>query len=390
MFRSALRAAQARSDQATEAAALAGLAHTAARDHKFADAITHAEEAARRAPPGDTTVQAITLAARIKNVIGAVRSFEGRYIEANDMMEDALRLAHEAGDARLVRTISHNLALPAYMEGDFRAALRYFSRSPISDAKDSTRDGAQQADGGASRYPALHPDSITLYMNRSAIYTAQGKLELAERDLDSAAELASVFNLRRFLPHIYEGRGNLARERRQFDDADRLYNEALNEYRSVDADPVKADLYYERAALEMRRGDLDQALELICLMVADREESQREIEAALARQMRGRILVERNDARALFDADASEPLLRRLQCNYYLAIGCYLRARALAGRDADEGRRALEEFLSLAERFDYSYFACSEELSHHALSDMCRLYSVTSGWLNSVLAQKGI
>jgi tetratricopeptide (TPR) repeat protein len=275
------------------------------------------------------------------------------------------------------------------MEGDFRAALRYFSRSPISDAKDVARDSAGQMGAATSRYPALHPDSITLYMNRSAIYTAQGELELAERDLDSAAELASVFNLRGFLPRIHEGRGNIARERRHFDEADRLYNEALNEYRSVDADPVKSDLYYERAALEMRRGDLDQALELISLMVEDREESQREIEAALARQMRGRILVERNDASALFEADASEPLLRRLQCNYYLAIGCYLRALAQAGRDADDGRRALEEFLSLAERFDYSYFACSEESFRHSLSSMCRLYSVSSNWLDFVFASTG-
>lgn len=386
MFTAARRAAREADNKATEAAALAGLAHTAARDHNFADAITYAEEAERRAPTGDTSVQAITLAARIKNVIGAVRSFEGRYIEANDLMEEALRLAHEAGDARLVRTISHNLALPAYMEGDFHAALRYFSRSPISDAKVAVRDSEHQSGAVLSRYPALHPDSITLYLNRSAIYTVQGKLELAERDLDSAAELASVFNLRGFLPRIHEGKGNIARERRQFDKAEQLYNEAVNEYRSVDADPVKADLYYERAALEMRRGDLDQALELISLMIEDRRESHREIEAALARQMRGRIYVERNDARALFEADASEPLLRRLQCNYYLAIGCYLRARALAGRDREEGRRAFQEFLSLAERFDYSYFVACEESFHHALSDMCRLYSVTSDWLEFALA----
>jgi tetratricopeptide (TPR) repeat protein len=383
MFAAALATAREARDQATEAAALAGLAHTAARDHNFADAITHAEEAERRAPAGDASVQAVTLAARIKNVIGAVRSFEGRYIEANDLMEEALRLAHEAGDARLVRTISHNLALPAYMEGDFHAALRYFARSPISDAKDARRDSEQQP---GARYPALHPDSILLYLNRSAIYTAQGRLEAAERDLDSAAELASVFNLRGFMPRIQEGRGNIARERRLFDQADRLYNEALNEYRAVDADPVKADLYYERAALEMRRGDLDRALELINLMVADREDSQRDIELALARQMRGRILVERRDARALSEADASEPLLRRLQCNYYLAIGCYLRARALTGRDVEGGRRAFKEFLSLAERFDYSYFAACEESFHRAPSDMCNLYSVASDWLSFTLA----
>jgi ATP/maltotriose-dependent transcriptional regulator MalT len=388
MFRAALRATRERGDRATEAAALAGLAHTAARDHNFKDAIRYAEEAERRAPAGDTSVQAVTLATRIKNVIGAVRSFEGRYTEANDLMEEALRLAHEAGDARLVRTISHNLALPAFMEGDFHAALRYFSRSPISDMKGIAREPQQGPI--ARRHPALHPDSITLYLNRSAIYTAQGKLELAECDLDSAAELAAVFNLRVFLPRIHEERGNIARERRQFDEADRLYNEALNGYRGVDADPVKTDLYYEWAALEMRRGELDQALEFISLMVADREEGRREIEAAVARQMRGRILVERNDRQALLEADRSEPLLRRLQCNYYLAIGCYLRARALASRDADEGRRALEEFLSLAERFDYGYFAASEESFHHALSDMCRLYSVRSEWLNFTLAQKGI
>ena len=373
MARAALDSARLMGNREAEAAALAGLAHTSARDRNFADAIAYAEEAQRRADASDTSPRALTLSARIKNVIGAVRVFEGRYTEANDLMEEALRLAHEAGDARLVRTISHNLALPAYMEGDFHAALRYYSRSPISDVKD---------DGLGAKSAALHPDSIPLYLNRSAIYTAQGRLELAERDLDSSSDLASVFNLRGFLPRIHEGRANIARERRRFDEADILYNEALNEYRNVDADPAKSDLYYERALLEMRRGDLDQALELISLMVIDREESGREIEAALARQMRGRILVERNDARATLEADASEPLLRRLQCNYYLAIGCYLRARALGDRDMEQGRRALVEFLALSEAFDYSYFILCEESYHPALKKLLDLYSVTSDWLD--------
>jgi LuxR family maltose regulon positive regulatory protein len=370
MARAALAAARQTGDRTAEAAALAGLAHTAARDRNFADAIRYAEEAQRREDPADASPRALTLSARIKNVIGAVRVFEGRYTEASALMEEALRLAHEAGDARLVRTISHNLALPAYMEGDFHAALRYYSRSPISDAKDSPRS------------PSLHPDSIPLYLNRSAIYTAQGKLELAERDLESAADLASVFSLRGFLPRIQEGRGNIARERRLFDEADILYNEALNEYRNVDADPVKSDLYYERALLEMRRGDLDCALELISMMALDREESGREIEAALARQMRGRVLVERSDAGAILEADASEPLLRRLQCNYYLAIGCYLRARALADRDREAGRRALIEFLALSEEFDYSYFIVCEESYQPTLARLLDLYSVTSDWLD--------
>jgi tetratricopeptide (TPR) repeat protein len=371
MFRAALNRARAIKDQSAEAAALAGLAHTAARDHNLKDAVKFAEEAAQCAPAHAQQSQSTTLQSRIKNVIGAVRAFEGRYTEANDLMEDALRLAHEAGDARLVRTISHNLALPAYLEGDFHAALRYFSRSPISD--------------GGSSSGALHPDSITLYLNRASIYTAQGKLELADNDLDSAAELAEVFNLRGFLPRILEGRGNTARERREFDLADRLYNDSLSEYRNAHADPRKTDLYYERALLELRRGSLDQALDLINVMVEDRESSGREIEEALARQMRGRVLVERDDSRAVLDADASEPLLRRLQCNYYLAIGCYLRARAIAERDKEGGRRAMTEFISLAERFDYSYFIACEESQHRAISAMCRSYEVSSDWLNKAL-----
>ena len=152
---------------------------------------------------------------------------------------------------------------------------------------------------------------------------------------------------------------------------------------------MKSDLYYERTLLELRRGDLDLALELIDRMVADRQQSSREIELALARQMRGRVLLERGDPGAIVEADASEPLLRRLRCNYYLAIGCYLRARALAGRDVENGRLALAEFLQLAERFDYSYFARSEESFHPALGDLCRSYSITSAWLNLALASGG-
>ena len=96
--------------------------------------------------------------------------------------------------------------------------------------------------------------------------------------------------------------------------------------------------------------------------------------------MRGRILLERSADRAIADIDSSEPLLRRLHCNYYLAIGCYLRARALADRDTEGGRRALVEFFSLAERFDYSYFIEVEESYCPALDDLCRRYSVTSEW----------
>ena len=122
------------------------------------------------------------------------------------------------------------------------------------------------------------------------------------------------------------------------------------------------------------------------MMIVDREESGREIEAAFARQMRGRVMVERKDARAILEADASEPLLRRLQCNYYVAIGCYLRARALRDRDAEVGKRALIEFLSLAESFDYSYFIACEESFHPVLNDLCQLYSVKSDWLDMALA----
>jgi ATP/maltotriose-dependent transcriptional regulator MalT len=359
MFQSALTASRRAADTLSEAAALAGLAHVAARNHDFKDAILHAEQAHGLAP----TV-ASTLGARIKNVIGAALAFEGRYTEANDLMEEALRLAHEAGDARLVRTISHNLALPAYMEGDFRRALRYFARSPISYSENSQ----------------LHPDSIALYINRAAVYTARGELDLASRDLVSAEDVAAVFNLRGYMPAILEAHGNIARERRQFQEAECLYNSALNEYRLVDADPVKTDLYYERALLELRRGEISQALELINLMIADRQEAGHEIEEALARQMRGRILIERDAARALSDADASEPLLRRLQCNYYLAIGCHLRARALVGRDRESGLAALSEFFMLAERFDYSNFIAVEESYSPALGELCQVYDVVSGF----------
>ncbi len=335
-------------------------------------AIAHAEAAEiLAARSGGISVDA-ALAAQIKNVAGAVRVFEGRYAEANDLMEEALRLANEAGDARMIRSISHNLALPSFMEGDFQAALRYLSRSPISEAS------------GARR--SLHPDSILLYLNRAAVYTALGKLEMAERDLASAGELARVFCLRGFVPRIIEARANIARERREFAEAARLYDAAAAEYRNVDSDPVKSDLFYERSLMELRRGESDRALELIDQMVDDRQRAGREIELALARQMRGRVLLARGDPRCLEEADASEPLLRRLCCNYYLAMSCYLRARALFGRDVETGRLALNELLQLAERFDYSYFIATEESFHPAIRDLCRRYSLDSAWLNHVLA----
>ncbi|HWP42574.1 MAG TPA: hypothetical protein VNO14_05020, partial [Blastocatellia bacterium] len=240
--------------------------------------------------------------------------------------------------------------------------LRYFSRTPISQA-------------GSSQ---LHPDSIALYLNRTAVYTARGEIEMAELDLLSAEEIATVFNLRGYIPSILESRGNLARERRQFSEADALYRSAEREYLRLDADPVKTDLYYERALLELRRGDPDRALGLINLMIADRQEYGHYIEEALARQMRGRVLLEISPESALADADSSEPLMRRLQCNYYLAIGCYLRARALAGRDLQEGRRAMIEFFWLARRFDYSYFVAVEEYYYSGFGDLCREYGVIS------------
>ena len=374
-FRSALTAARLMDSRTVEAAALAGLAHSAVREHNFSAAMEYAEAAAGCAPTTDKLGDGAAVAARIKNVQGAVRVFEGRYTEASELMEEALRLAHEAGDVRLVRSISHNLALPAFMEGDFHAALRYFSRSPISEASVARR--------------SLHPDSVLLYLNRAAVHTALGNLELAERDLASADELAALFSLRGFVPRIIEARANIARERRQFEKAEQLYGAALQEYRKAHSDPAKTDLYYERTLLELRRGEPDRALNLIDQMVDDREQNEREIELALARQMRARVLLERGDPRVIVEIDASEPLLRRLQCNYYLAISCYLRARALAGRDLENGRLALTEFLRLAERFDYSYFARSEESFHPALGDLCRSYSVPSAWLNLALASGG-
>ena len=88
------------------------------------------EQAQACAPLHASPLEAATLGARLKNVMGAVRIFEGEYTEANDLMEEALRLAHEAGDARLVRSISHNLALPAYMEGDYPPRASLFRAQP--------------------------------------------------------------------------------------------------------------------------------------------------------------------------------------------------------------------------------------------------------------------
>lgn len=374
LFQSALSAGRLMGDRSVEAAALAGLAHSAVREHNFKDAVAHAEEAERCAGLSNCLPDEPALAARIKNVVGAVRVFEGRYTEANDLMEEALRLAHQAGDVRLVRSISHNLALPAFMEGDFHAALRYFSRSPISEAPNARR--------------ALHPDSLLLYLNRAAVYTALGKLGNAERDLASADELASVFSVGGFVPRIIEAKANIARERMEFVTAEALYEAALTEYLNTGADPAKSDLNYERTLLYLRTGKLDRALALIDEMVAERLENGREIELALARQMRGRVLLESGDPRALEEANASEPLLRRLQCNYYLAINCYLKARALSERDIEAGRLALGEFIQLAESFDYQYFVATEELFHPSLAGLCRRYSVESPWLNSILTPR--
>jgi ATP/maltotriose-dependent transcriptional regulator MalT len=374
LFRSALEAGAAPCDPAVEATALAGLAHTAVREHNFKEAIEFAEAAERYARLTGDLPERAALAARIKNVAGAVSVFEGRYTEANALMEDALRLAHEAGDARLIRSISHNLALPAFMEGDFHSALRYFSRSPISVAPGVRR--------------ALHPDSVLLYLNRAAVYTALGELNNAERDLTDADELATVFSMPGFVPRIIEARANIARERRDFEEADELYASALLEYERVGSDPVNSDLIYERTLLELRKGDLDRAIELIETMVEHRRRDGRDIELALARQMRGRVLLERGDAGALVEAAASEPLLRRLRCNYYLAISCYLRARALYERDAEGAGLALAELIQLGERFDYSYFITSEEWFHPALAGLCRQYSIESEWLESILESR--
>lgn len=372
LFQSALSAGRLAGNRAVEAAALAGLAHTAVREHNFKEAIEHAEAAEACARTTDTLTDGTALAARIKNVVGAVRVFEGRYTEANDLMEEALRLAHQAGDVRLVRSISHNLALPAFMEGDFHAALRYFSRSPISEAPNARR--------------ALHPDSLLLYLNRAAVYTALGKLENAERDLASADELAAVFSVGGFVPRIIEAKANIARERAEFEKAEALYDAALSEYLNTGSEPAKSDLNYEWALLYLRSGKLDRALELMDAMVTERRQNGREIELALARQMRGRVLLEIGDPRALEEANAGEPLLRRLGCNYYLAITCYLKARALSERDLETGKLALSEFARLAECFGYRYFVATEERFHPSLEGLCRRYSIDSSWLNSILA----
>lgn len=373
-FQSALEAARPAGDRAVEAAALTGLAHTAIREHNFKEAISRAEAAEQCARETDRVPDAAALSARIKNVVGAVRVFEGRYTEANNLMEEALQLAHEAGDVRLVRSISHNLALPAFMEGNFHAALRYFSRSPISEVPSARR--------------ALHPDSLLLHINRAAVYTALGQLDKAEGDLASADELAAVFSVRGFVPRIIEAKANIARERGDFDGAHELYEAALRDYLDAGADPAKSDLNYERTLLEMRRGRLDRALDLIDAMVVERQQHGLEIELALARQMRGRVLLERGDMSAIDEANASEPLLRRLQCNYYLAIGSYLKARALCERDVEAGRLALGEFAELAERFDYRYFVATEERFHPSLAGLCRRYALDSPWLSSVLAPR--
>ncbi len=282
---------------------------------------------------------------KCENTRGLCLIGNGAWTEAERQFRLALELAEKNSNERYARLITHNLALPAGLRGDFGEALRWFKRI--------FRDDKPEAQ--------LPQESIG-HLNVARLHLYRGEFDETETHLGKALELCQLYNLKHLRGEIFESYGNYYREKRDFAHAAEFYERARKTYDDEGIDPSNLEFDEERAALALMRGDLVTARSLLENLLVIRENNKNEIGTRTVKLGLCRIKLEQKETAGL--ADELEEILRFFHEHnlyYYEACAAVALASALFG----EGRRKemlppIQRALDLAARFDYEYFLREE------------------------------
>lgn len=335
LLRSAVRLLKAQNDAAGEAEALQSLASLARRRGMVAEALKLLSEAEALVPASSET------AVKCANTRGLCLISESKWAEAEKQFRFALDLAEKQASRKLVRLITHNLALPAGFRGDFGAALGWFRRI--------FRDGAEDH--------ALPQEAIG-HLNVARLHLFRGELADAEKHLERALELCQLFGMRSLLAEVFESYGNFYRESGDAAHAEEYYERALKAYDEAAVNIASRELNEERARFYLAQGDAKRARALITKLISQREADNISAGLNTANLCLAQIDLAENKTAGLRERVAA--LIERFQTdNHYYdeCLASMLMAETVF--DADKPAEALpyiDRVLDLAARYDYDHW----------------------------------
>lgn len=335
MLKQAVELLARENDREGEAEALHSLASIARRRGDCSSALELLEQAEKLV--GDDS----EVRMKCENTRGLCLIAGGAWTEAERQFRFALELAENHRNERYVRLITHNLALPSGLRGDFGEALRWFKRIFRADKPE-----------------AQLPQEAIGHLNISRLHLYRGEFPETETHLAKALELSQLYNLKHLQGEILESYANLYREKRDFAHAAEYYERARKAYEEEGIDPAERELDEERAQLALKRGDLVTARSLLENLLDFRRQSKNEtgektVELALCRVR----LLQNDTAESVPRLEAIVDFFHRQNHYYYEAASSMELAAALF---AENRRREMmphvQRALDLAARFDYEYW----------------------------------
>ena len=310
-----------------------GLAYSLLKTGQRARAGEVAEAALAEAGGDDPALRA-----RILNTLSIIRFREERHEEAVAGWQEALGLAREAGDDRLIRMIAHNLGLPHALAGDFDRASECFR----------ILTGSPEA--------SLGPEQGAACLNLARIETLRGEYASAAKLLEDAREIASRLHLAALSADVLEAEGTLRREGGDLDGARECYGLARARFTELGLRDVLDGLAEEEAILAARRGELDEAEAQAARLVESRRKTADAEGLASSLLALGEIRVRAGRA-----AKAVEPLaestraFRDLRRAYQECVAdLYLALAAHRAGKPERARTAAKRALHLCATHDYA------------------------------------
>lgn len=326
-------------DREGEGEALHSLAGIARRAGGCTDALNLLEQAEKLV--GETS----EVRMKCENTRGLCLIGAGAWNEAEIQFRLALELAEKNSNERFARLVTHNLALPPGLRGDFGEALRWLKKI-----------------FGGGKPDAQLPQEAIGHLNVARLHLYRGEFDETETHLKKSLELCQLYNLKHLRGEIYESFANFYREKKDFIHAAEFYERARKSYEEVGVNPSSREFDEERAALAVARNDLITARALLENLLEVRRENKNEIGWHTVKLALCRVKSEQNETGGIV-AELEETLkfFHRQNLFYYEACASFALAAALFREEKRmEMLPHIQRALDLAARFDYEYWLREE------------------------------
>lgn len=339
LLQRAVKLLESQNDAEAQAEALHSLASIARRKGNCTDALFLVEQAEKSV--GENS----EVRMKCENTRGLCLIGIGEWTAAEHHFRQALELADKNSNERFARIVTHNLALPSGLRGDFGESLRWLKRIFRND------NAAAQL-----------PQEAIGHLNVARLHLYRGEFSETEKHLEKSLELCQLYNLKHLRGEIFECYANFYREKRDFTHAAEFYERARNDYEENGIDPSEREFDEERATLALMRGDTVTAAALLENLLGVHAENKNEI---------GWHTVKLNLCRVKAVQSKHDEIIPELEeiLGFFHAQNLYYyeatAAIALAGALLAVGKRAemlppAQRALDLATRFDYEYWLREE------------------------------